>query len=322
MNKEFNFSVTIIGAGSAMPAHNHISACQVVRYGKHYYQIDCSDGTFTRMIELGIPYQNIDAIFISHNHGDHINGLIECIEGFSLGGRTKPLKIFSPVGLEKLYKPMLDEFCTDLRYKFEFIELNSEEQKVIWEDNCLTVETIPLLHTVSCCGYLFKENKKLPHIDIDKINKFRIPVKFINSIKNGMDWIDKDGTIIKSEELTIPPDKPHSYAYCSDTAYFPELSNIIKNANLVLTPLRRILLQARRCISGRPSTRLLAEARKRRACLWTKSQTRSSRPLWTALYRKRCKTARRRRHTRIEDSRRILRLSLCFFRLRAKRNIL
>lgn len=233
MNKEFNFSVTIIGAGSAMPAHNHISACQVVRYGKHYYQIDCSDGAFTRMIELGIPYQNIDAIFISHNHGDHINGLIECIEGFSLGGRTKPLKIFSPVGLEKLYKPMLDEFCTDLRYKFEFIELNSEEQKVIWEDNCLTVETIPLLHTVPCCGYLFKENKKLPHIDIDKINKFGIPVKFINSIKNGMDWIDKDGTIIKSEELTIPPDEPHSYAYCSDTAYFPELSNIIKNANLV-----------------------------------------------------------------------------------------
>ena len=233
MNKEFNFSVTIIGAGSAMPAHNHISACQIVRYGKHYYQIDCSDGAFYRMIELGIPYQNIDAIFISHNHGDHINGLIECIEGFSLGGRTKPLKIFSPAGLEKLYKPMLDEFCTDLRYKFEFIELNSEEQKVIWEDNCLTVETIPLLHTVPCCGYLFKENKKLPHIDIDKINKFGIPVKFINSIKNGLDWIDKDGTIIKSEELTIPPDKPHSYAYCSDTTYFPELSNIIKNVNLV-----------------------------------------------------------------------------------------
>ena len=48
-----------------------------------------------------------------------------------------------------------------------------------------------------------------------------------------MDWIDKDGTIIKSEELIIPPDKPHSYAYCSDTAYFPELSNIIKNVNLV-----------------------------------------------------------------------------------------
>ena len=233
MNKEFNFSVTIIGAGSAMPAHNHISASQIVRCGKHYYQIDCSDGAFTRMIELGIPYQNIDAIFISHNHGDHINGLIECIEGFSLGGRTKPLKIFSPSGLEKLYKPLLDEFCADLRYKFEFIELNSEEQKVIWEDNCLTVETIPLLHTVPCCGYLFKENKKLPHIDIGKINKFGIPVKFINSIKNGMDWVDKDGTIIKSEELTIPPDEPHSYAYCSDTAYFPELSNIIKNVNLV-----------------------------------------------------------------------------------------
>ena len=233
MNKEFNFSVTIIGAGSAMPAHNHISACQIVRYGKHYYQIDCSDGAFYRMIELGIPYQNIDAIFISHNHGDHINGLIECIEGFSLGRRTKPLKIFSPAGLEKLYKPLLDKFCADLRYKFEFIELNSEEQKVIWEDNCLTVETIPLLHTVPCCGYLFKENKKLPHIDIDKINKFGIPVKFINYIKNRQDRIDKDGTIIKSEEFTIPPDKPHSYAYCSDTAYSPELRNIIKNANLV-----------------------------------------------------------------------------------------
>jgi len=53
----------------------------------------------------------------------------------------------------------------------------------------------------------------------EKIDKYQIPQVRLPAIKKGEDFITPDGSIIKNEDITLPPREPLSYAYCSDTKY-------------------------------------------------------------------------------------------------------
>ena len=55
----------------------------------------------------------------------------------------------------------------------------------------------------------------------------------INNIKAGMDWTTEDGTIIPNERLTTPPDPVRSYAYCTDTIYRPQLSELLQDVTCI-----------------------------------------------------------------------------------------
>jgi ribonuclease Z len=65
------------------------------------------------------------------------------------------------------------------------------------------------------------------------IDFYNIPISQINNIKAGLDWISPEGEVTKNELLTSDPDPVRSYAYCSDTRYFPELAQKIKDVTLL-----------------------------------------------------------------------------------------
>ena len=66
------------------------------------------------------------------------------------------------------------------------------------------------------------------------IEMYDIPVSQINNIKAGQGYTLSDGTYVPNEQLVTPADKPRSYAYCSDTAPFPEEARCIDNGLAVL----------------------------------------------------------------------------------------
>jgi ribonuclease Z len=65
------------------------------------------------------------------------------------------------------------------------------------------------------------------------IDFYGIPTSQINNIKAGLDWTSPEGEVIKNELLTTDPDPVRSYAYCSDTRYFPELAKKVKDVTLL-----------------------------------------------------------------------------------------
>jgi ribonuclease Z len=81
-------------------------------------------------------------------------------------------------------------------------------------------------------GYLFVQKEGLRHLDGEKADKLDIPFEWRQKLKQGIDYTDENGQlVISSEQITSPPSPPISYAYCSDTAYSPEISNWVKAAN-------------------------------------------------------------------------------------------
>lgn len=226
-----SFKVHILGCGSALPTLQHYASSQIVEFRDKCFMIDCGEGTQMQVRHTHIHFSKIQAVFISHIHGDHCFGLIGMISTFGMLGRTAPLHIYAPAELESILNAQVELFCTGLEYNIVFHAVDTAERTVIYEDRSLIVETIPLEHRVPCCGFIFREKPALPHIRRDMIDFYNIPISQINNIKAGAGWTTPDGDFVPHERLTVPADAPRSYAYCSDTRYLPHLHELIKGVS-------------------------------------------------------------------------------------------
>lgn len=227
------FRVHILGCGSALPTLKHNSSAQVVEVRGKLFLVDCGEGTQVLLRRSRISFTKIQAVFISHLHGDHCFGLIGMISTFGLLGRTAPLHVYAPAELQPMLDAQLKMFCFGLDFEVVFHAVDTTRHQPIYSDRSLVVESIPLEHRIPCCGFLFREKPLLPHIRRDMIDAYEIPLSHINNIKNGADWTMPDGTLVPNSRLTKPADPPRSYAYCSDTRYIPTLHQLLKNVSLL-----------------------------------------------------------------------------------------
>lgn len=227
------FKIHILGCGSALPTLKHNASSQLIEMRGKCFMVDCGEGAQMQFRRSHIHFSKLNAIFISHMHGDHCFGLMGLLSTLGMLGRTSKLRIYAPKEYATLFRQQVDFFMQTMEYEMEMIPVDTEKQQVIYEDHSLTVETVPLQHRVPCCGFIFREKPTLPHIRRDMIDYYGIPVSQINNIKNGADWTNEDGDMIPNARLVQPADPPRSYAYCSDTRFVPGLKEKVKGVTVL-----------------------------------------------------------------------------------------
>ena len=225
------FRIHILGCGSALPTLNHYASSQIVEIREKLFMIDCGEGTQMQLRRSKIRFTKLRAVFISHLHGDHCFGLIGMISTFGMLGRTAPLHVYAPEAFEPILQEQLDFFCKGLEFKVEFHAVDTLKNDVIYEDQSLTIETIPLEHRIPTCGFLFREKPRPRHINRKMTDCYEVPLCQLNNIRNGMDWTTPEGIVIANERLTTPANPPRTYAYCSDTRYIPTLHELVAGVN-------------------------------------------------------------------------------------------
>jgi ribonuclease Z len=227
------FEVTILGSSSATPIFNRNPSAQALNINDHLYLIDCGEGTQLQMLRFDIKASRIDHIFISHLHGDHYLGLVGLLSSMHLNGRSKTLKLFGPPELKEIIDLQLKYSDTTLQYAIDFIPTHTDKAEVILDNQDITVETIPLDHRIACTGFLFRQKKRLRKIIKEKIAELDIPVEYYSAIKKGADYVSSNGKVYKNSDVTINPEEPKTYAYCSDTLYNKNYFAQISNADLL-----------------------------------------------------------------------------------------
>ena len=227
------FKIHILGCGSALPTLKHNASSQLIEMRGKCFMVDCGEGAQMQFRRSHIHFSKLNAIFISHMHGDHCFGLMGLLSTLGMLGRTSKLRIYAPKEYATLFRQQVEFFMQTMEYEMEMIPVDTEKQQIIYEDHSLTVETVPLQHRVPCCGFIFREKPTLPHIRRDMIDYYGIPVSQINNIKNGADWTNEDGDIIPNARLVQPADSPRSYAYCSDTRFVPGLKEKVKGVTVL-----------------------------------------------------------------------------------------
>jgi ribonuclease Z len=205
----------------------------VLNAHERLFLIDCGEGTQMQLRKNRIRFGKINHIFISHLHGDHVFGLYGLLSTFSLLGRKDPLHLYAPENYNNILQSHLNDFDIHLSFEIDFTPLSGKKPVQILDDKYLTVTSFPLQHRVPAFGFLFREKLAERNIIKERIEEYIIPTVRIAAIKKGADFVTQDGTVIKNEELTLPPSEPLSYAYCSDTRYFKRLASFVKGVNLL-----------------------------------------------------------------------------------------
>jgi ribonuclease Z len=229
-----SITLTILGCHSATPRINAFPTSQYLEINNSHFLIDCGEGTQRQMRKYKVGFSKINHIFISHLHGDHFYGLVGLLSTYGILNREKELHIYGPKGIKEVTLLQLKISQSHAKYKMIFHELTSRKSELIFENDKVSVTTIPLNHRVYTNGYLFKEKEKPRKLNMLNISGYpEIGKADYLNLKAGRDFTLTSGDIIPNNELTLNPPKPLSFAFCSDTSYKPDIIPIIKNADLL-----------------------------------------------------------------------------------------
>jgi ribonuclease Z len=194
--------------------------------------IDCGEGAQVALRRAKVSFLKIEHICLSHNHGDHIFGIFGLLSTMGMLGRSSTLNIYAP----KSFCPVLDFFMAHfgegVKFDINHVVLEMSEPEVVYENRTVELLAFPLNHRVETFGFMIRE--KIPAFNVRKeaIARYGLSLAEIGTLKRGEDVVRQDCIITNAEAAYIPYE-PRSYAYCSDTAPFPELSKWVKGVSLL-----------------------------------------------------------------------------------------
>lgn len=227
------FDLNILGCGSALPTTRHNASSQVINLRDKLYMIDCGEGTQLQMRKMKIKFSQLNHIFISHLHGDHSLGLPGLVSTLGMLGRMGDLFIYGPAEVGEYVQVIEKLFCQGSPFQMKFQAVDTNNYNLVMEDRSVSVYSLPMKHRVPCCGYLFVEKERSPHIIREMIDFYKIPISKIELIKQGADFVTEEGEVIPNKILTRPAEPAKRYAYCSDTAFFPKIVPYIEGVDLL-----------------------------------------------------------------------------------------
>ena len=227
-----NFTLNVLGTASALPTTERYPSAHVLDVRGRLFMIDCGEGAQMQLRRAKVSFLKIEHICLSHNHGDHVFGIFGLLSTMGMLGRSSTLNIYAP----KSFRPVLDFFMEHygegVKYEINLVELEMSEPEVVYENRTTELLAFPLNHRVDTFGFIIREKTPSYNIYKEAISRYGLSLAEIGALKRGEDVVREDCVILHSEAAYVPF-VPRSYAYCSDTAPFPELVQWIKGVTLL-----------------------------------------------------------------------------------------
>lgn len=227
-----NFTLNVLGTASALPTTERYPSAQVLDVRGRLFMIDCGEGAQMQIRRAKVSFLKIEHICLSHIHGDHVFGIFGLLSTMGMLGRSSVLNIYAPKSFRGVLDFFMANFGEGIRFEINFVELEMTEPEVIYQNRTVELLAFPLNHRVETFGFIIRE--KMPPYNVYKeaISKYSLTRAEIGALKRGEDVVRADEVIPHGDAAYLPYE-PRSYAYCSDTAPFPELARWIKGVSLL-----------------------------------------------------------------------------------------
>ncbi len=248
-----NFTLNVLGTASALPTTARYPSAQVLDVHGRLFMIDCGEGAQMQMRKAGLSFLKIEHICISHIHGDHLFGLFGLLSTMGMLGRSARLSIYAPKNFHPVLKFFLANFGEGLQFPIDYVPLEMKSPEVVYESKTVELLAFPLNHRIETFGFIIREKMPPRNVNKESIARYGLAIAEIAALKRGEDVVRPAGPLtvpciendfrpcsgtdepltIHNEDVTYIPYQPRSYAYCSDTAPFPELAQWVRGVTLM-----------------------------------------------------------------------------------------
>jgi ribonuclease Z len=166
-----DLSVLFLGTAGAAPSAHRGAPGHLVRRGGDRILVDCGEGTQRQLLRSGVGLVDVDDVFITHCHADHVLGLPGMLKTFALRAREAPLQLYGPSGLAELMatlRPVIGR----LTYKVDVRPLSPGDAV---ERDGYRVHAFATDHHVPSVGYALVEDERPGRFDIDAARDLGVP---------------------------------------------------------------------------------------------------------------------------------------------------
>ena len=228
---------TLLGAAALLPLPERALTAGFLRYQGVSVLMDCGEGTQTAARRAGVNGIGVDVIALTHYHGDHIFGLPGLLQTMLSMGRTEPLWILGPEGLERELRPILTlagplPFEVKLREMGKGEGLSLDQLHPLWPSEA-RLTAIPTRHRVPSRAYVFsvrRAGRFLP----EKAEALGLPKPLWGRLQKG-ERVLLDGREILPEAVTGPERRGLKLVFTGDTSPCPALTEGAEDADLLVS---------------------------------------------------------------------------------------
>lgn len=224
-----------LGTASAIPTRErHLSATALRREGR-LLLFDCGEGTQYQLIHADLTRSKLDAVFISHTHGDHFYGLMGLLSTLGLLQRTEPITVVGPAGIADLVRAMPGLGRDALPYPIEFVEVAEDlTEQTVWETDEVVVTARPVEHRIFAMGFRFEEKPRPGHLYPDKAKALGVTdYAHFRALKRGEAVTLDDGTVVQPEQVVGPERPGVAFTYAGDTRPCADTVALARDADLL-----------------------------------------------------------------------------------------
>ena len=227
--------VTFLGTGSGAPTRHRNVSSLALQFDQQarMWLFDCGEGSQQQILRSPLKLAQLEKIFITHLHGDHIFGLPGLLASRSLqDGALTPVTLYGPPGLTDYVRGSMEWSRTRLRYP-----LHSETiaHGPVCEDEAVQVVCAPMSHGIPAFGYAVIERDTPGTFDVGLAQQMGIPPGPIyGRLKAGEIVRLEDGREIDGKSLVGPTRTGRKIAYCGDTTYTPRAVELARSADLLI----------------------------------------------------------------------------------------
>jgi ribonuclease Z len=165
-----DLSAIFLGTGGSVPSARRSTASVLISRGGDRLLFDCGEGT-QRQLQRSVGLVQVDEIYLTHFHADHILGLPGLLKTYDMTDREVPLTVYGPRGLGDLFA-VLKPIVGRIGFELELVELAPGEP--VARDG-YEVQPFEVAHGVRASGYALVEDERPGRFDVETAKRLGVP---------------------------------------------------------------------------------------------------------------------------------------------------
>jgi ribonuclease Z len=210
-----DLDLVFLGTSGSVPTASRGTSATLVRRGGDRLLVDCGEGTQRQLLRSDTGLVDLEHVFLTHLHADHVLGLPGMLKTFALRGRELPITVYGPRGTRSLLGA-LGVVIGRLTFDLAVVELAPGEAV---ERDGYRIEPFPVAHGAVAMGYALREAARPGRFDVEAANGLGVadgPAR--GALQRGEVVMLDGGRVVRPEEVVGPPRRGRTVVLTGDTA--------------------------------------------------------------------------------------------------------